>query len=280
MKDVLPPAVSKWQFVEEKARGVLESFAFRELRSAGTLDRAYVVHTRWQHERTTRWYRLERAGERPRLEAAVFGAAGPAADAELVAMTVGLLSEVGIASSQQVVSLTADQAIGALVQGLGITFGAATPSRSTFFEIHAGARRLCAGARNDELVTALGGPAVPALVLEIDLETLVETLDEPGESFEPPLVAYFACESPRARAWALQAAHRLRVDGVRAEIAHDDAPLEELRARATRLGARLGIVVREEDLHAGQVLVEDHGTDRRELVAVGELESTIRQRVD
>ena len=29
-----------------------------------------------------------------------------------------------------------------------------------------------------------------------------------------------------------------------------------------------------------QVLVEDHGTDRRELVGVDELESTIRQRVD
>src|SRR5215212_2963820 len=95
MKDVLPPAVSKWQYVEEKARSVLESFAFRELRSAGSLDRAYVVHTRWQHEPVTRWYRLARE-ERARLEAAVFGAAGAAVDAELVAMTVGLLAEVGV----------------------------------------------------------------------------------------------------------------------------------------------------------------------------------------
>jgi histidyl-tRNA synthetase len=70
------------------------------------------------------------------------------------------------------------------------------------------------------------------------------------------------------------------MDGVRAEIDHDEAPIDEQRARASALGARLGIVVREEDLHAGQVLVEDHGTDRRELVALGDLESTIRQRVD
>jgi histidyl-tRNA synthetase len=33
MNDVLPPDVSKWQFVEEKARGVLEAFAYRELRT-------------------------------------------------------------------------------------------------------------------------------------------------------------------------------------------------------------------------------------------------------
>jgi histidyl-tRNA synthetase len=33
MNDILPPEVSKWQFLEEKARGVLESFAYRELRT-------------------------------------------------------------------------------------------------------------------------------------------------------------------------------------------------------------------------------------------------------
>jgi histidyl-tRNA synthetase len=33
MNDVLPPDIAKWQFVEEKARGVLEAFAYRELRT-------------------------------------------------------------------------------------------------------------------------------------------------------------------------------------------------------------------------------------------------------
>src|SRR5437016_4390273 len=30
MNDLLPPDVSKWHYLEEKARGVLESFAYRE----------------------------------------------------------------------------------------------------------------------------------------------------------------------------------------------------------------------------------------------------------
>src|SRR5882672_6745354 len=33
MNDILAPEVSKWQFVEEKARQVLESFGYRELRT-------------------------------------------------------------------------------------------------------------------------------------------------------------------------------------------------------------------------------------------------------
>jgi histidyl-tRNA synthetase len=33
MNDILPPEVSKWQFLEEKARAVLDAFAYRELRT-------------------------------------------------------------------------------------------------------------------------------------------------------------------------------------------------------------------------------------------------------
>ena len=33
MNDILAPEVSKWQFLEEKARDVLEAFAYRELRT-------------------------------------------------------------------------------------------------------------------------------------------------------------------------------------------------------------------------------------------------------
>src|SRR4051812_44882233 len=33
MNDLLPPDVSKWHFLEEKARGVLEAFAYREVRT-------------------------------------------------------------------------------------------------------------------------------------------------------------------------------------------------------------------------------------------------------
>jgi histidyl-tRNA synthetase len=33
MNDILPPEVSKWQFVEEKARAILDSFSYREVRT-------------------------------------------------------------------------------------------------------------------------------------------------------------------------------------------------------------------------------------------------------
>ncbi len=148
MNDIVSPDVAKWQFVEEKARTILDAFAYRELRTPileytplfvrsvgeatdvvekqmytfddrdgksvsmrpeGTASavRAYIAQSQWNREPVTRWYymgpmfRHERA-QRGRLRqfhqigAEVFGLRGPTLDAELIAMLVCLLSELGI----------------------------------------------------------------------------------------------------------------------------------------------------------------------------------------
>jgi histidyl-tRNA synthetase len=151
MNDVLPPEVSKWQFLEEKARAVLDAFAYRELRTPvleytplfvrsvgevtdvvekqmytfddrdgrsvslrpeGTASavRAYVERAQWNKEPITRWYYLgpmfrhERA-QRGRLRqfhqigAEWFGVDQPSADAEMIAMLVTILEEIGLPRS-------------------------------------------------------------------------------------------------------------------------------------------------------------------------------------
>jgi histidyl-tRNA synthetase len=151
MSDILPPDVSKWHFLEEKARSVLEAFSYRELRTPileytplfvrgvgeatemvekqmytfedrdgsslsmrpeGTAPavRAYVGSAVWNREPITRWYYLgpmfrhERA-QRGRLRqfhqvgAEVFGLREPSIDAELIAMLVAMLTEMGVAAA-------------------------------------------------------------------------------------------------------------------------------------------------------------------------------------
>jgi len=148
MNDVLPPEVAKWQFVEEKARALLDAFAYRELRTPileytglfsrsvgeatevvekqmytfddrdgssvsmrpeGTASavRAYIAGSQWHREPVTRWYymgpmfRHERA-QRGRLRqfhqigGEVFGLAGATIDAEMIAMLVALLLDLGL----------------------------------------------------------------------------------------------------------------------------------------------------------------------------------------
>ena len=148
MNDLLPPEVSKWHFLEEKARSVLDAFAYREvrtpileytslfvrsvgevtdvvekqmytfddrdgrsvsLRPEGTAPavRAFIGNSQWTREPVTKWYYLgpmfrhERA-QRGRLRqfhqlgAEVFGVAEPTGDAEMIAMLVNILGEIGI----------------------------------------------------------------------------------------------------------------------------------------------------------------------------------------
>src|SRR5262249_35193012 len=159
----------------------------------------------------------------------------------------------GVPGGRRRLTVHASEEVFAILSKLGVAHeGTAAPPLS--FELRAGEERLASGARADGLLPSIGGPAVPVLMLAIDLEQVVAALDEPDESFEPPVIAFFACDGPVARAWAVKAAHRLRLDGVRADIGHDEADVEEQRARASALGVRLAVVVREEDLHAGQVL--------------------------
>jgi len=151
MNDILAPEVSKWHFLEQKARDLLEAFAYREVRtpileytslfvrSVGevtdvvekqmyTFDdrdgrsvsmrpegtaaavRAYIERAQWNQEPVTRWYymgpmfRHERA-QRGRLRqfhqvgAELFGVNEPTVDAEMIAMLVALLVELGLPAS-------------------------------------------------------------------------------------------------------------------------------------------------------------------------------------
>jgi histidyl-tRNA synthetase len=157
MVDLSSPEVSKWHFVEEKARSVLECFAYRELRTPileytplfvrgvgestevvekqmytfedrdgtsvsmrpeGTAPavRAYVNRSQWNKEPVSRWYYLgpmfrHERSQRGRLRqfhqvgAEVFGVASPSIDAEVIAMLVTMLDEMGIKSSDLQVAI-------------------------------------------------------------------------------------------------------------------------------------------------------------------------------
>ena len=126
---LVPPAVAKWQFVEEKARAVLDSYCHREVRpplleplagldATAAFVQAYVTHMPWQTDPVTRWYSMGaafRAETGPfgwqqghEIAAALFGLPGPSAEAELYGMAGTLLRECGLPASHLRVTLFAN----------------------------------------------------------------------------------------------------------------------------------------------------------------------------
>jgi histidyl-tRNA synthetase len=414
MGDILPPEVAKWQFVEEKARAMLDAFAYRELRTPileytplftrsvgeatevvekqmytfddrdgksvslrpeGTASavRAYIAGSLWNREPVTRWYYLgpmfrhERA-QRGRLRqfhqigAEVFGPPGPAIDAEMIAMLVALLGELGIKRTdvevavnslgapeeraayretlreyfsryadklddfsrrrldsnplrildskdpevqalaahapilldllgdaskrhfesmrQHLVDLGVESSLDArLVRGLDYYTG-------TIFEIKAkvgelGAQNtLCGGGRYDKLVSSLGGPEIPALGFGVGVERVLLAMTASPESFEPGLTLFIAALGDKAKSFALPLAHRLRLAGIRTEIEHREVGLKGQLKRADALRARLALIVGDNELATGKLILRDLTTREQTEITVDEIEPRVRQAMD
>jgi histidyl-tRNA synthetase len=414
MNDILTPEVSKWQFVEEKARSVLECFSYRELRTPileytplfvrsvgedtevvekqmytfsdrdgqsvsmrpeGTACavRAYIARSQWTREPVTRWYymgpmfRHERA-QRGRLRqfhqvgAEVFGLAAPTVDAEMIAMLVAMLAEMGIKSSDLEVAINTlgepeerasyrealrgyfsdyldkldedsrrrletnplrildsknpdiqalavhapvlldllgdaskrhFEAVRGHLSALGIEAALDTKLvrgldyyTGTIFEVKAkigelGAQNtLGGGGRYDRLVSSLGGPEVPAIGFGMGIERVLLALAEPAEEFESVLALFIAVLGEKAQAWALPVAHRLRMAGVRTEVEHRPASLKAQLKRADALKARLALIVGDNELQSGKLVLRDLASRQQHEVTEAELEGKIRQLVD
>jgi histidyl-tRNA synthetase len=414
MNDILPPEVAKWQYVEEKARSLLDAFAYRELRTPileytplflrsvgeatevvekqmytfddrdgssvsmrpeGTASavRAYISRSQWNREPVTRWYYLgpmfrhERA-QRGRLRqfhqigAEVFGLPGPAIDAEMIAMLVALLADLGIKPGDIEVAINSlgapderiayrealrgyfsqradkldefsrqrlttnplrildskDPDVQALSQNAPIlldVLGEASRQHfeavrshlaalgvasvldprlvrgldyytGTIFEIKAkvgdlGAQNtVCGGGRYDKLVSSLGGPEVPAMGFGMGVERILLAMTAPAESFDPGLTLFIAALGEKARAFALPVAHRLRLAGIRVEIEHREVGLKAQLKRADALRARLALIVGDNELATGKLILRDLTTRQQSELSETELETKIRQAMD
>ena len=414
MNDILPPDVAKWQFVEEKARTLLDAFAYRELRTPvveytplftrsvgeatevvekqmytfddrdgksvslrpeGTASavRAYIAASLWNREPITRWYYLgpmfrhERA-QRGRLRqfhqvgAEVFGVREPSMDAEMIAMLVALLTDLGISRNELEVAVgslgapeeraayretlrayfaghvgklddfsrrrletnplrildSKDPEVQALVaqapvlcdlMGEGSRQHLATVRghladlgvdsvldprlvrgldyyTSTVFEIKAkvgdlGAQNtVCGGGRYDKLVASLGGPDVPALGFGMGVERALLAMAAPAASFEPGLSLFIATLGDQARTFMLPIAQRLRLAGIRTEIEHRTAGLKSQLKRADALRARFALIVGDNELASGKLVLRDLTRREQAEVTVDEIETRVRQALD
>jgi histidyl-tRNA synthetase len=166
-----------------------------------------------------------------------------------------------------------------LVRGLDYYTG-------TIFEIKAktgdlGAQNTVAGGgRYDRLVSALGGPEVPAMGFALGVERILLAMTATAESFDPGLVLFVAALGEKARAFALPLAHRLRLGGIRTEIEHREVGLKAQLKRADALRARLALILGDNELASGKLVLRDLAKREQVELTADELEAHIRQAMD
>jgi histidyl-tRNA synthetase len=152
----------------------------------------------------------------------------------------------------------------------------------TAFEVHdrtLGAQSaLGGGGRYDGLIEALGGPSTPGVGFSIGLDRVLLALEQRGTVPAAAAVDVYvvAMEATRTVAFAL-------VRGLRREFAVDcDLESRGFGAQmksAGKSGARLMVLLGEDEWRAGSVVVKDLGTSAQESVPRERLSEALRARL-
>jgi len=125
------------------------------------------------------------------------------------------------------------------------------------------------GGRYDGLVAALGGPDVPGLGFALGLERLAMVTGEPEVAAAGPLADILPL-GDRAVGPALALATRLRDQGIEVALEPAGRSLKALLRAADRRGARLALILGDEELQAGRITVRDldRHEDRRQALGL------------
>ncbi|NLO80205.1 MAG: histidine--tRNA ligase [Xanthomonadaceae bacterium] len=116
-----------------------------------------------------------------------------------------------------------------------------------------------AGGRYDGLVEQLGGKPTPAIGFAMGLERIVALLEEREQVVNPAPHAYLVLVGEQAVAAGMPLAERLRdaLPGLRLLVHCGGGSFKSQFRRADRSGARLALIIGEEEAAAGQVAVKD-----------------------
>jgi histidyl-tRNA synthetase len=142
---------------------------------------------------------------------------------------------------------------------------------------------VCGGGRYDNLVAEIGGPATPAIGFAIGLERLVALLEV--QSAEVPIArphAYLASAGTRASILAHAVAERLRdaVPELRLVVDAGPGSFRAKLKRADRCGARIALLLGEEEARIGRIAVKDlRAQEPQSTVAIDELAGHVARNV-
>ncbi len=137
----------------------------------------------------------------------------------------------------------------------------------TAFEItsdHLGSQAtVCGGGRYDGLIADLGGPKTPSIGWAIGMERLIIlTKDRISHSKFPD--AYVINRGQNAQQVALKITRKLRSDNFRIELDYSGSSFSKQFKRADKSGAKLAIVIGEDEVSKGQLMIKQLRDDEKE----------------
>ncbi|WP_215845867.1 histidine--tRNA ligase [Candidatus Pantoea bituminis] len=139
---------------------------------------------------------------------------------------------------------------------------------------------VCGGGRYDGLVEQLGGRATPAVGFAMGMERLVLLVQAVNPEFEPTRVVdvYVIASGQGVQSAAMQLAEKLRdeVPELKLMTNFGGGNFKKQFARADKWGARVALVVGEDEVKAGQVVIKDLRSGDQQTLAQAEAAAELR----
>ncbi|HYT57431.1 MAG TPA: histidine--tRNA ligase [Verrucomicrobiae bacterium] len=137
---------------------------------------------------------------------------------------------------------------------------------------------VAAGGRYDGLVQELGGPAIPGVGFAMGVErlTMLLRLQEGAMAKGPELFVVWVGE--KARDWAFPVVHRLRQKGIAVEMEGEARSLKSQMRRADKFKAVSVLIVGDDELANGRVVLRDMATKQQEEIRLDRIETELMAR--
>jgi histidyl-tRNA synthetase len=139
---------------------------------------------------------------------------------------------------------------------------------------------VCGGGRYDGLVEQLGGRATPAVGFAMGMERLVLLVQAVNPEFEPTRIVdvYVIASGQGVQSAAMQLAEKLRdaEPALKLMTNFGGGNFKKQFARADKWGARIALVLGEDEVKAGQVVLKDLRTGDQQTLAQSDAAATVR----
>ncbi|MGH7147368.1 MAG: histidine--tRNA ligase [Nitrospiraceae bacterium] len=152
----------------------------------------------------------------------------------------------------------------------------------TIFEVTSGRlgaqNAVAAGGRYDGLVEALGGPSTPAVGFAVGLERVALVL--PASAIPPPQrLIFVAAFGQRGVAAGTRVLDELRGLGLRADTDYRASTLKAHLRQADRLGAEYVVIVGDDEVTKGRLLLRNMRTKEQEELSLSTAAATLKSRL-
>jgi histidyl-tRNA synthetase len=132
-----------------------------------------------------------------------------------------------------------------------------------------------AGGRYDGLIEALGGAAVPGIGFGCGLERVALALEAAGKLLIEKTDAAIIAMGEAATLKAISIARTLRDSGLSVEMFSPERKLKALLSRANKIGARYAIIIGENEIAKGVVVLRDLASSTQREVPEADLPDAI-----